>query len=86
MDKQTVLSRIADGLPGTTTTVEGEDCSFAVAVVSPAFKGMRPLARQQAVLRLFAPELSSGELHALSVVAKTPEELADSLVSIKIGA
>lgn len=86
MDKQTVLVRIADGVADATASVDGEDCSFSVAVVSPTFRGMRPVARQQAVLKLFASELSSGELHALSVVAKTPEELAQTLVAIEPGA
>lgn len=44
-----------------------------VVVVATAFEGKTLVARHRMVNALFAPELA-GDLHALSIVAKTPEE------------
>jgi len=50
--------------------------SFELLVVSEQLAGKSPVARQRLLLHLFAAELSSGALHALSIRAKTPAELA----------
>jgi acid stress-induced BolA-like protein IbaG/YrbA len=46
------------------------------------------LQRQQSVLSLFNEELTSGKLHALSIIARTPDEHAAQnsagLVQIKL--
>lgn len=54
--------------------IGGEDCSFHVSVVAEEFAGLKPVQRQQKVLSAFASELASGELHALTVQAFTPDE------------
>jgi acid stress-induced BolA-like protein IbaG/YrbA len=82
MDPAVLVTRIRTELPDALIELQGEECSFTVVVVSARFEGVRPLARQQSVLRLFARELALGELHALSVSTKTPAELSASLVSI----
>lgn len=48
---------------------------FRVLLVSAAFAGLSRLERQRAVHRVLAEELS-GRVHALSLVARTPEEAA----------
>jgi acid stress-induced BolA-like protein IbaG/YrbA len=85
MDPAVLVARIRTELPDALIEVQGEECSFAVSVVSSAFEGVRALARQQTILRLFARELAQGELHALSVSAKTLPELRASLVAINPG-
>jgi acid stress-induced BolA-like protein IbaG/YrbA len=55
--------------------VAGENCSFEVNVTSPTFADMSSLQRQRSILTLFNTEIASGELHALTVKAKTPQEL-----------
>jgi BolA protein len=82
MDRNLLINRIQTELPDAKLHVEGEDCSFAVTVVSQAFEGVRLLSRQQTILRLFEQELAAGELHALSVVAKTPTEFRATLVNL----
>ena len=52
---------------------EGSESHFKVIVVSEKFSTMRPLARHRAVNAALKPQLDDG-LHALSIVAKTPEQ------------
>jgi len=49
---------------------------FRVTMVSERFRGCRPLERHRLVYAAAAPLMGAG-IHALSIVAKTPEE-ADS--------
>ncbi|MFZ5656482.1 MAG: BolA family protein [Pseudomonadota bacterium] len=46
---------------------------FNVAIVSPRFAGMPPLARHRAVYAALG-ELMTTDIHALAIVARTPEE------------
>jgi len=74
MEVGAVKQMILDDIPDAKITVEGEDCSFTVTVVSEVFKGKLPVARQKMVMAPFKALIASGELHALSVKAVTPEE------------
>ena len=76
MEATEVQSRIKSELKGAHVTVNGADCSFSVQVISQSFANMRPVLRQQKILQLFSAELSTGELHALTVDARTPLEIA----------
>lgn len=46
---------------------------FNVAIVSRCFAGMSPLARHRAVYAALG-ELMTTDIHALAIVARTPEE------------
>jgi BolA protein len=48
---------------------------FHVEIVSHAFAGLPPLARHRAVYAAMG-ELMRSDIHALSIVARTPAELA----------
>lgn len=78
MNEQELMSRIKELYPDAEITVAGENCSFEVNVTSPAFADMKSLQRQRSILTLFNQEIASGELHALTVRAKTPDENAAS--------
>ena len=52
---------------------EGES-HFAIRVVSSAFAGMSRLQRQRAILEA-VDDLMQTEIHALSIQARTPEEM-----------
>lgn len=72
--------RIADmiraGLPGATVQVESDDNThFASRIVASQFAGLRPIARHQLVYKTLGA-LVGREIHALSIEALTPEELA----------
>ncbi|MCU7943248.1 MAG: BolA/IbaG family iron-sulfur metabolism protein [Candidatus Thiodiazotropha sp. (ex Cardiolucina cf. quadrata)] len=75
MNQQDLINRIKDLYPDAEVTVSGESCSFEVNVTTPSFDNMKSLQRQRSILTLFNKEIGSGELHALTVRAKTPEEL-----------
>ena len=47
---------------------------FTVSVTSAEFAGKRPVARQQMVYAGLSQLISSGELHAVNILAQTPEE------------
>jgi len=55
----------------------GSESHFKVVAVSPAFQGMGLLERHRRVNALLADEFRAG-LHALSIVAKTPQQWAQS--------
>jgi len=75
MTPEDIVARIRTALPDAQVEAAGADCSFEVLVVSSQLQGQSTLARQRSLLGLFAAELGSGELHALSVRARTPAEL-----------
>lgn len=53
----------------------GQDTHFKLVLVSPAFAGLRPVARHQKVYALLVDEMARG-LHALALHLYTPEEWA----------
>ena len=76
MTEDELVSRIKGLYPDAEISVAGENCSFEVSITTPAFAEMKSLQRQRSVLTLFNTEIASGELHALTVKAKTPQERA----------
>lgn len=50
---------------------------FAVSIVSPVFAGLAPLARHRCVYAALG-ELMQTDIHALSIQARTPEEVAQA--------
>ncbi len=74
MNKDEVAKKIAELCPDAAIDIRGANCHFEVHITSEFFRGKNSLQRQQPILELFKEELSSGELHALSVKARPPEE------------
>ena len=71
-----VAEMIRAGLPGATVQVESDDNThFASRIVASQFAGLRPIARHQMVYKTLG-SLVGREIHALSIEALTPEELA----------
>ena len=56
----------------------GSESHFKVVVVSAAFAGMPPLERHRAVNDAVSTDSAALPVHALSIVAKTPEQWAKS--------
>ena len=82
MEVKQIVERIKAVMPDVTEEaieVQGADCDFSVTVVSDTFEGLMPVKRQQMVLAGFSDVLASGELHALSVKAKTFAEIEQAL-------
>lgn len=74
MKPEDVEARIYAVLPDAQIELTGVDCSFGLVVVSELLAGQSAVARQRLLLALFADELAAGQLHALSICAKTPAE------------
>lgn len=68
-----VKQYIADGLECSHLEVEGDGQHFFATIVSPAFEGMRTLARHQKVYAVLGERMKE-EIHALSFKTLTPEE------------
>ena len=74
MEIAEVCSLIEKGLSNCRTSVSGEGCNFSAVIVSEDFEGLRTVQRQQKVLSSVSAQLSTGELHALSMKVYTPSE------------
>jgi acid stress-induced BolA-like protein IbaG/YrbA len=76
MNPEQVAKLIRAGLPGAEVRVESDDNThFAAHVVSADFAGKRAIARHQLIYRTLG-ELMGREIHAMSIEALTPEEVA----------
>lgn len=75
MNLEQIKERLSHHFSNATIEVNGEGCNAEVIIVTPEFEGQRLLQRQKSVLTLFASEIKSGEIHALSIKAKTPQEI-----------
>jgi acid stress-induced BolA-like protein IbaG/YrbA len=65
---------IAEALPCEHLQVTGDGHHFAALIVSADFVGKSRVQRQQQVSLVLRPLFDSGELHALSMTTRTPEE------------
>jgi acid stress-induced BolA-like protein IbaG/YrbA len=76
MNPQQVAELIRAALPGADIRVESEDnVHFAARIVAKEFTGKRGVARHQLVYRALG-ELMGREIHAMSIEALAPEEVA----------
>jgi acid stress-induced BolA-like protein IbaG/YrbA len=74
MTIEEIENLIKAGIKGANVTMEGDGCSCSTTVISEEFNGKSLLERQKMVLATVRAQIDSGELHALSIKAKTPEE------------
>ncbi|CAC9649290.1 BolA family protein [bacterium endosymbiont of Bathymodiolus sp. 5 South] len=75
MTLEEVQAKLEAGIQNSTVTMEGDGCNCSTLVVSPIFEGLSLLARQKMVLAAVRTDIDSGELHALSIKARTPSEV-----------
>jgi acid stress-induced BolA-like protein IbaG/YrbA len=75
---ETIIAKVRSLYADAKVEVIGEGCNLEMLVISDGFKAMPVMRRQQSLLKLFAEELKSGKLHALSVRCKTAAEVAAS--------
>ena len=77
MLSEVVKKRIEEGLAGSqafVTEFSGGTDHYSVVVIAQAFAGVPLLKRHRMVLDLFQSEIGTGEVHALSIKAYTPEQ------------
>jgi acid stress-induced BolA-like protein IbaG/YrbA len=65
---------LAQAMPDATITVAGGDGKFQVNVVSETFSGLNRVKRQQAIYRILNAHITSGAIHAVSMLLQTQDE------------
>lgn len=75
MTPEQIQQLIASHLPDATVEVSGGEGKFIANVTSDVFAGLTTIKRHKMVYATVNDEIASGELHALTIVAKTPGEL-----------
>ena len=76
MNSNDIGSLLQAALPDARITVQGDGGKFEVEIVSPVFEGLNRVKRQQAVYRILNEHISSGAIHAVSMILKSPAEAA----------
>lgn len=66
--------QIETHIPGARATVSGDGGRFEATVISDAFEGNDLLAKHRMVYAALDDRIKSGEIHALSIRAYTPQE------------
>jgi len=62
-------------MPAATVEVTGGEGKFIAQVISDEFAELSLIKRHKLVYACVGNEIASGELHALTIVAKTPAEM-----------
>ena len=60
--------------PEAEISFDGEDCNSRLLIVSNEFEGLNTLQRHKLVLNALKEQFQTGELHALSLITKSPTE------------
>lgn len=76
MNSNDISRLLGDALPEATIAVRGEGGKFEVEVVAALFEGLNRVKRQQAIYRILNEHISSGAIHAVSMILKSPAEAA----------
>ena len=74
MSPDQVKQLIQQGLDVASVEVNGEGGHFDVRVVGECFAGKSPVQKQKLVYATLNPQITSGEIHAVTIKAYTPEE------------
>jgi acid stress-induced BolA-like protein IbaG/YrbA len=75
MTPQHIQQKIVQCMPDAEVSVTGDEGKFTAQVVSEQFTGLTPIKRHKLVYACVNDDIVSGELHALTIVAKTPQEI-----------
>lgn len=78
MTPQQIQQKIMQGMPDAEVSVTGDEGKFTAQVVSEQFTGLTPIKRHKLVYACVNDDITSGALHALTIVARTPEEITQA--------
>ncbi|MDA8533708.1 BolA/IbaG family iron-sulfur metabolism protein [Burkholderiaceae bacterium] len=78
MTDQELHQIIAAGLDCAHLEVSGDGRHWTAVIVSPAFEGLRAIARHQKVYAALGQRMATDEVHALSMRTLTPAEWASA--------
>lgn len=79
MNPQQIQDLIAAQMPDASVEVSGGEGKYVANVTSTAFDGLTPIKRHKLVYACVNEQIASGELHALTIVARTPAELDQAI-------
>jgi acid stress-induced BolA-like protein IbaG/YrbA len=74
MTPEKIKQLIEQQMPEARVSVSGGEGKFTAEVISEAFEGLPLIKRHKLVYATVNDEIASGELHALTIIAKTPAE------------
>ena len=74
MQNEQVQAQLLAEFPGAEVMVSGEGCNFGVTIVSAQFDGMSRVQEQKLVYATLSEQIASGDIHAVTIKAYTPEE------------
>jgi len=74
ISNEAVNELIKQQFPDATITVDGDGYKYETTVICKSFEGLNTLKRHQAVYASVNSAITSGDLHALTITAKTPDE------------
>tara|TARA_Y100000768_G_scaffold387859_1_gene380641 strand:+ start:5853 stop:6080 length:228 start_codon:yes stop_codon:yes gene_type:complete len=72
--KEKIIEAIATKINHESLSVEGADSKYDVNIVSDTFEGMSTIQRHKLIYSLLNNFIKTGEIHALTIKAKTPSE------------
>ena len=75
MNPDKIQHLIQQGMPEAKVEVSGGEGKFVAQVVSDEFADLSLIKRHKLVYACVGNEIASGELHALTIIAKTPSEV-----------
>lgn len=76
MEPAQIQQLIEQQMPESQVTVTGGEGKYTAEVISNQFDGLPLIKRHKLVYACVNDEITSGALHALTIVAKTPAEIA----------
>ena len=74
MDARQLQERLEGAFPEASIRVDGVAGRFELGLVSPVFEGLNRVKRQQLVYKGLGDAIASGAVHAVTIIAQTPEE------------
>ena len=75
METETIQQLLESHMPDAVVTVQGDGRHFEATIISSLFEGMSLISRQRTVYAALGNKIQNGEIHALSIKAKTPQEI-----------
>lgn len=76
MDEEQLKTLLNDALDLSELYVKVDGANVDILAVSEAFENMNKVKRQQAIYAPLNPHIASGEIHAVSIKAYTPDDWA----------
>ena len=74
MNSDEIQHLIQQQMQDAQVSVSGEEGKFTAQVISESFDGLPTIKRHKLVYACVNEQITSGALHALTIVAKTPAE------------